>query len=116
MKKLTLLIFTLTISALVFTNCKKVEEVVKTEKADVKNTTAVTNTQPKSSKIGEKVLIAADAIPKPFESGTSNNPPTNIEPPAGAKPSVPEGFEVSVFTEGDYTYPRLMIEAPNGDL
>lgn len=116
MKKLTLLILTLTISALVFTNCKKVEEAAKPEKSDVKNTTAVTNTPPKSSKLGDKVLLTADAIPKPFESGTSNNPPTNIEPPAGAKPSVPEGFEVSVFTEGDYTYPRLMIEAPNGDL
>ena len=55
-------------------------------------------------------------MPQPFDSGSATNPPKTIEVPADAKPKAPEGFEVTVFTEGDYTHPRLMIEGPNGDL
>ncbi len=118
MKKLHLVLLMIVAALLAFSGCKKVEEVAKeAKKEDIKNTTPVKETPPKSSKLGEKVLITADMIPKPFETGTSNNPPTEMKvPPPNAKPVAPEGFEVSVFSEGDYTYPRIMIEAPNGDL
>lgn len=112
--KLPSLLFILVV-ALTIAGCQKAEP-AKTG-ATASPAVPAKTTPPKSSKLGEKVLIIADnTLPKPFESESSNNPPKAIDPPAGAKPTAPEGFEVSVFTEGDYTYPRLMIEGPNGDL
>src|SRR5262249_57472062 len=36
--------------------------------------------------------------------------------PEGAKLELPQGFEINVFSEGDYREPRWIIEGPNGDL
>ncbi len=99
--------------------CKQIEEVKEQAKKveDIKNTTPVKETAPQSAKIGDKIVISAASLPQPFESGTSNNPPTEAKTiPADAKPSVPEGFAVSVFTEGDYVKPRSLMEGVNGDL
>ena len=55
-------------------------------------------------------------MPKPFETGAADNPPKAIPPKEGAKPTAPEGFEVSEFSAGDYENPRLLMEGANGDL
>lgn len=104
----------LLIFLLLFAGCKKAAQVAS---GDIKNTTPVKETTPVSAKIGDHVMISAASLPKPFETGASNNPSKMASPaPTNAKPVAPEGFEVSVFTEGDYTNPRLMIEGANGDL
>ncbi len=39
-----------------------------------------------------------------------------IPQPADAKLTVPKGFKVNVFAEGEFRYPRWMALAPNGDV
>src|SRR5690554_3779470 len=39
-----------------------------------------------------------------------------VRQPENAKLSVPKGFKVNVFAEGDFRYPRWMALAPNGDV
>lgn len=75
-----------------------------------------TTTPPVSSTIGDRILIAPNSLPAPFSSESATNPPTVVPAQAGVHPIAPEGFEVSVFAEGDFGNPRLMIEAANGDL
>jgi glucose/arabinose dehydrogenase len=112
MKPLRIVLLIFVMSLLLVAGCRKAQEVIE----DAKNTTPVSNTQPRPSAIGERITILPSDLPKPFESGSATNPPKTIPVPPDAKPQAPEGFEVSVFTEGDYTNPRLMIEGPNGDL
>lgn len=112
--RISLVFVALTVSLLV--GCKKAEEATAPASTQVKNETPVKNTPPVSSALGERVTILASSLAKPFDSGSATNPPKTIPAPADAKPKAPEGFEVTVFTEGEYTNPRLMIEGPNGDL
>ncbi len=116
MKKRCSILLAVSLTTIIgFSGCKKMVEVAKAE--DIKNTTPLKETTPQSSKIGDKIMISAASLPQPFDSGTANNPPTEAKTiPADAKPSVPEGFAVSVFTEGDYTKPRSLMEGANGDL
>lgn len=44
------------------------------------------------------------------------NPPRTVPRPEGAKLTLPPGFEISVFSEGELTRPRWMALAPNGDV
>ncbi len=44
------------------------------------------------------------------------NQPRVVPQPEGAKLELPQGFDLSVFSEGDYREPRWIIEGPNGDL
>ena len=39
-----------------------------------------------------------------------------VKAPTGAALSVPAGFEVSVYADGDFKSPRYLIEGPNGDV
>ena len=121
MKKHYSILLVVTLAALLgLSGCKQVEEAKKEEvrkAADIKNTTPVKETTPQSAKLGDKIMISAASLAQPFESGAANNPPTEAKNiPADAKPSVPEGFAVSVFTEGEYTKPRSLMEGANGDL
>ncbi len=116
MKLLRLVLAMALFSLLLVAGCKKAQEAAAPANSTVKNETPVKNTTPASSNLGERITILASALPKPFDSGSATNPPKTIPVPADAKPTAPEGFEVTVFTEGDYTHPRLMIEGPNGDL
>jgi glucose/arabinose dehydrogenase len=98
-----------------FGACKKAaEQTAKPE--DIKNPTAVKETAPASSKIGDRITITAASLPQPFESGHSDNPPKAVPAKEGAKPTAPEGFDVSEFSGSDYENPRLLIEGANGDL
>ena len=54
-------------------------------------------------------------LPEPFETPWNRAIPRIVEPPTGAKLSVPEGFEVNIFAEG-LLNPRRMALAPNGDV
>jgi glucose/arabinose dehydrogenase len=69
-----------------------------------------------SQKVGDRILIKPDSLPKPFETKAVATGPRTAPPPPGAALAVPAGFEVKVFAEGDFQNPRWMIEGPNGDL
>jgi glucose/arabinose dehydrogenase len=101
--------------ALLFGGCKKAAEQAATN-TDIKNPTAVKETVPVSSKIGDRITIIAASLPQPFETGHADNPPKAVAPKEGVKPNAPEGFEVAEFSAGDYENPRLLIEGANGDL
>jgi len=54
-------------------------------------------------------------LPAPFESKSAGNGPDGVKPPAGFLPTVPEGFHVNIFAK-DFSRPRFMVAAPNGDI
>src|SRR5262245_30111807 len=64
----------------------------------------------------ERIIIQPNGLPKPFQTESVRNNPKVIPQPEGSKLAVPQGFEISVFSEGDYRNPRWIIEGPNGDL
>src|SRR5262245_54759126 len=63
-----------------------------------------------------RIVIDPSGLPKPFQTESVRNPPKVIQQPDGAKLELPQGFELSVFSEGDYREPRWIVEGPNGDL
>jgi glucose/arabinose dehydrogenase len=63
-----------------------------------------------------RIVIKPESLPKPFETKSALNNPTVAPAPAGAALTLPAGFEVKVFAEGDFQNPRWIIEGPNGDL
>ncbi|HZS05247.1 MAG TPA: sorbosone dehydrogenase family protein [Blastocatellia bacterium] len=64
----------------------------------------------------ERTVITLDSLPKPFHTAAAENPPVVIDPPPGAALQLPPGFAINTFAEGDFSNPRWMIEAANGDL
>jgi glucose/arabinose dehydrogenase len=54
-------------------------------------------------------------LPAPFATKSAGNGPEGTKPPAGFLPTAPEGFHVNVFAK-DFTRPRFMMTAPNGDI
>jgi glucose/arabinose dehydrogenase len=54
-------------------------------------------------------------LPAPFETKSAGNGPDKDKPPAGFLPKVPSGFQVSVYAS-DFTNPRFLAVAPNGDI
>ena len=64
----------------------------------------------------KRIVIKPESLPKPFETKSSMNFPKVGAQPAGAGLSLPPGFEINVFSTGDYKDPRWVIEGPNGDL
>ncbi|MGB7436546.1 MAG: sorbosone dehydrogenase family protein [Candidatus Acidiferrum sp.] len=54
-------------------------------------------------------------LPPPFATKSAGNGPDDAKPPAGFLPKAPNGFQVSVYAT-DFTGPRFMIVAPNGDI
>jgi len=55
-------------------------------------------------------------LPKPFATNSARRDSKQISQPTNAKLSIPKGFKVNVFAEGDFRYPRWMALAPNGDV
>lgn len=55
-------------------------------------------------------------LPAPYHSESARRPSKQVPMPAGAKLSVPKGFKVNIFAEGDFRVPRWMALAPNGDV
>jgi glucose/arabinose dehydrogenase len=60
--------------------------------------------------------IDPNNLPKPFASQSASRSSRLVEQPKGAQLSAPKGFKINVFAEGDFTYPRMMALAPNGDV
>ena len=54
-------------------------------------------------------------LPQPFATKSAGNGPGRTKPPAGFLPTVPPGFQVSVFAK-DFKVPRWLTVAPNGDI
>jgi glucose/arabinose dehydrogenase len=57
----------------------------------------------------------APQLPAPFASKSAGNGPSGAKPPSGFLPTVPSGFQISVFAK-DLKNPRFMAVAPNGDI
>jgi glucose/arabinose dehydrogenase len=60
--------------------------------------------------------IKPSDLPAPKIEDNVNNGPNVIARPAGAQLTMPPGFEISTFAEGDFNRPRWMALAPNGDV
>jgi glucose/arabinose dehydrogenase len=54
-------------------------------------------------------------LPTPFATKSAGNGPDDSKPPAGFLPQAPDGFQVSVYAK-DFTTPRFMAVAPNGNI
>ncbi|MFN0087429.1 MAG: PQQ-dependent sugar dehydrogenase [Blastocatellia bacterium] len=65
---------------------------------------------------GKRIVLTANGLPKPFETATVRKFPKVIPQPDGATLTLPPGFELSVFSEGNYLEPRWVKQGPNGDL
>ena len=55
-------------------------------------------------------------LPPPFHTESARRVSRVVPQPANARLNVPKGFNVNVFAEGDFRYPRWMALAPNGDV
>lgn len=73
--------------------------------------------------LGSALLMAASAVfhaqqkalPAPFATPSVNNRPQVIPQPAGAKLSVPTGFQVEIYQEG-FKVPRMMLLGPSNEI
>ena len=64
---------------------------------------------------GVRRKLTVDDLPKPHDTPSANSFPRLVKRPEGARPRVPDGFEVKEFATGLRT-PRVIVRAPNGDL
>ena len=67
----------------------------------------------------DKPLVTSvdpNKLPAPFHTESARRGSRVIPQPENAKLTVPKGFKVNVYAEGDFTYPRWMALAPNGDV
>ncbi len=67
----------------------------------------------------EKPLVRSvdpKKLPAPFHTESVRRPSRVIPQPENARLTVPKGFKINVFAEGDFVYPRWMALAPNGDV
>ncbi|MBK6723602.1 MAG: sorbosone dehydrogenase family protein [Acidobacteria bacterium] len=55
-------------------------------------------------------------LASPFHTESARRSSRVVPQPANAKLTVPKGFKVNVYAEGDFRYPRWMALAPNGDI
>lgn len=60
--------------------------------------------------------IKVSDLPAPEVQNGPRNASKVIPKPEGAKLTLPSGFQISVFVEGDFQQPRGMLQAPNGDV
>ncbi len=73
--------------------------------------------------LGCALLFAASAVfyaqqkvlPAPFATPSANNRPRVIAQPAGAKLTVPPGFQVDIFQDG-FKVPRMMLLGPSNEI
>jgi glucose/arabinose dehydrogenase len=64
----------------------------------------------------KQIQIKPQDLPAPFATDSARRPSKVIEQPKDAVLNVPKGFQVNVFAEGEFKYPRWMALAPNGDV
>ena len=87
------------------------------EKFDMKNVFAgqAAFIDGRSMKPGTFRKVTADALPPPFATSSSGNPPRLVPRPADAWPQAPAGFKVELYAT-NLDEPREIRTAPNGDL
>ena len=82
---------------------------------EAKRTFKVTNV-----KKAKKFRYDPKKLAKPFATKSVVRPSKFVDIPEGANLKVPKGFEVEIFADREMferlSYPRLMAEAPNGDI
>ncbi|WP_419804235.1 PQQ-dependent sugar dehydrogenase [Terriglobus sp.] len=66
-------------------------------------------------KPGNRIHITVADLPTPHEDESVDNGPS-LSPRDGAVPSVPAGYKVELYSEGEWQNPRLARTAPNGDI
>ncbi|HEX8738231.1 MAG TPA: sorbosone dehydrogenase family protein [Pyrinomonadaceae bacterium] len=64
----------------------------------------------------QKYEIKPENLPKPFETKSAFRASAVVAQPADAVLNLPKGFQLNIFAEGGFTYPRWMALAPNGDV
>ncbi|HEX8250759.1 MAG TPA: sorbosone dehydrogenase family protein [Pyrinomonadaceae bacterium] len=64
----------------------------------------------------QKHEIKPENLPKPFETQSAFRASKIVAQPPDAVLNLPKGFQLNVFAEGNFTYPRWMALAPNGDV
>jgi glucose/arabinose dehydrogenase len=64
---------------------------------------------------GNRYLIKASDLPKPYATESSANQSRVVPRPANAWPKVPEGFKIDMALT-DLDGPRTVVTAPNGDI
>ncbi len=65
--------------------------------------------------VGARFHITPDSLPEPYVTDSVANPSVRVPRPDGAKPGVPDGFEVKLFADG-LDHARWLAVAPNGDV
>lgn len=63
-----------------------------------------------------KHQIKAEDLPKPYDTKSSVMPSKIVVQPSDATLNLPSGFNIEIYAEGDFKYPRWMALAPNGDV
>jgi len=87
------------------------------EKFDVKNLLSgqAAFIDGRALKPGTFRKVTVDALPPPFATSSSANPPRLVPRPADAWPQAPAGFKVELYAT-NLDQPREIRTAPNGDL
>lgn len=60
--------------------------------------------------------ISPANLPQPFATESARRQSRQVAQPGNATLTVPNGFKINVFAEGDFREPRWMALAPNGDV
>lgn len=68
-----------------------------------------------ANKPGVVRLITPNDLPAPFTTKSASNAPGQVDRPATAVPTAVDGFKVELVATG-YEQPRVIRQAPNGDL
>src|SRR5687768_13106047 len=55
-------------------------------------------------------------LPAPYQTQSTTRPSKQVVQPENAILRLPKGFQINVFAEGGFRYPRWMALAPNGDV
>ncbi len=64
---------------------------------------------------GVRHEVELASLPAPYATRSAGNSPDTVDRPAGARLSVPPGFQVKLFAS-NLSGPRLLRTAPNGDI
>ena len=64
---------------------------------------------------GVQHRITVSDLPPDYVTPSADNTAKVVAPPPGAKPRVPQGFDVALFASG-FNNPRYLLTAPNGDI
>ena len=92
--------------------------VCQTQTKTTKETTQTNGNLPKVENFDKPQTFQykPENLPAPFATDSAMRGSKIVEQPANATLKLPKGFQINVFAEGDFKYPRWMALAPNGDV